>query len=80
MVEWKDVACLRAAAGRGALQGKHVLMSGVRGSVAGAVRGRYGLEVAEVVGLKGIVVAGAERSPRLDHLRNATRVRYREPL
>ena len=33
-----------------------------------------------MVGLKGIVVAGAERSPRLDHLRNAARVRYREPL
>ena len=37
----------------------------------GLLGGRYGLEVAEVVGLKGIVVAGAERSPRLDHLRNA---------
>ena len=37
-------------------------------------------EVAEVVGLKGIVVAGAERSPRLDPLRNAARVRPREPL
>ena len=33
-----------------------------------------------MVVLKGIVVAGAERSPRLDHLRNAARVRYRESL
>ena len=40
----------------------------------------HSLNVAEVVGLRGIVVAGAERSPRLDHLRNTARVRYREPL
>ena len=60
----------------GALQGRHVLH--VCGKVLpGCRRGRYGLEVAEVVGLKGQVVAGGERSPRLDHFRNAACVRHR---
>ena len=42
--------------------------------------GRDGLEMAEVVGLEGVVVAGAERGSRLDHLRHAARVRNRESL
>ena len=29
--------------------------------------GRNGLEMAEVVGLEGVMVASAERGPRLDH-------------
>ena len=48
------------------------------GEVLPGLQGRrYGLEVAELVGQKGIVVAGAERSPRLDHFRIAARVCYR---
>ena len=42
--------------------------------------GRDGLEMAEVVGLEGVVVAGAERGSRLDRLRHAARVRHRKPL
>ena len=42
--------------------------------------GRDGLEMAEVVGLEGVVVTSAEWGPRLDHHRHAARVRNRKPL
>ena len=42
--------------------------------------GRDGLEMAEVVGLEGVVVASADRSSRLDHLRHTARIRNCEPL
>ena len=35
----------------------------------------HSLNVAEVVGPKGVVVTSAERGPRLDHFRHATRTR-----
>ena len=51
------------------------------GEVLPGLQGRRdGLEMAEVVGLEGVVVASAERGSRLDHLRHAARVRHREPL
>ena len=50
------------------------------GVLPGLQGGRDGLEMAEVVGLEGVVVAGAERGSRLDHLRHAARVRHRKPL
>ena len=40
----------------------------------------HSLNVAEVVGPKGVVVTSAERGPRLDHFRHATRIRHRKTL
>ena len=40
----------------------------------------HSLNVAEVVGPKGVVVTSAERGPRLDHFRHATRIRHRKAL
>ena len=48
-----------------------------REALPGLQVGRDGLEMAEAVGLEGLAVASAERSPRLHHLHHDARIRGR---
>ena len=67
--EGRGDAWQRVAASRGALQAR----ARVYGEVLPGLQGGCdGLEMAEVVGLEGVVVASAERGSRLDHLRHAS--------
>ena len=60
----------RGVAGQARVHASGEVLPGLQG-------GGTSLDVAEVVGLEGIVVASAERRSRLDHLRHTACIRHR---